>query len=83
MVSDCGIVSALIGDGEQIAPVTAVYQKYNVLGAWTGSRMFACKGDRLPRLPRGFTWRPMTEAEIADTLPFDSWRLPRESLEQT
>jgi hypothetical protein len=41
------------------APVTGTYEELNIFGARTGRLHVAQEGDPLPRLPRGFSWRPI------------------------
>jgi len=52
---------------------SGVYQELNVLGTFTGHGVMVTKGERLPPLPRGFTWRHVprnlpSELSSADAL---------------
>lgn len=41
------------------APASGTYEQLNVFGRATGHRVAVRKGESLPPLPRGFTWRPV------------------------
>jgi hypothetical protein len=44
------------------APAEGVYEVLNALGTRTGESVAARRGQPLPRLPRGFTWRLVASA---------------------
>lgn len=44
--------------GGTLAPASGAYVQLNVFGRATGHRVAVRKGELLPPLPRGFTWRP-------------------------
>jgi hypothetical protein len=43
------------------APVTGHYEALNVFGSPTGKVEHVREGERLPRAPRGFSWRRIAE----------------------
>jgi hypothetical protein len=43
------------------APATGHYEELNVFGTQTGRIEHVREGERLPRGPRGFTWRQVEE----------------------
>jgi hypothetical protein len=46
----------------ELAPHSGEYHELNVFGTPTGWSRYIQKGERLPVLPRGFTWRHVTAA---------------------
>jgi hypothetical protein len=45
------------------APVAGQYEELNVFGTPTGKVAHVREGERLPRAPRGFSWRQIDEPE--------------------
>jgi hypothetical protein len=43
-----------------------IYEELGACGAPTGRLVLAAKGDGLPDLPRGFSWRPLSERSQAE-----------------
>jgi hypothetical protein len=41
----------------ELAPLSGEYEELNVFGRPTGWSVYVQKGQPLPALPRGFTWR--------------------------
>jgi len=48
------------------APNSGGYQELNVFGSPTGRVVLVAEGDKLPRAPRGFTWRSLSERSVAE-----------------
>lgn len=46
------------------APLSGRYEELNVLGSPTGRMIEVAQGDRLPTLPRGWTWRTVGRPTI-------------------
>jgi hypothetical protein len=43
---------------DEPAPVSGTYEQLNVFGSPTGDdTIYVKQGDRLPKAPRGYTWR--------------------------
>jgi hypothetical protein len=43
-----------------------IYEELGVSGAPTGRLLLAAKDEGLPAVPRGFSWRPLSERSLAE-----------------
>jgi hypothetical protein len=43
-----------------------IYEELNVFGTPTGRLVLAATDGELPDVPRGFTWRPLSERSLAE-----------------
>jgi hypothetical protein len=50
-------------DPSDVAPASGRYELLNIFGTATGEAVAASEGERLPAIPRGYSWRQVTADE--------------------